>query len=252
MPLFSQSTGNIQRPKMIADSEFEDFTAFEGGANTAYSSPGFPAVPFDLNSNASSSTNNMATISPQDLLISDPSFMSAPNSTALTALTSPSIYNDSPDFGDSYDVSPAFEGADFDPGSADTWFPLFPPTQQAALPKVEHSPATQSDELEVPEPTSATSGHQRRKSGYSPPSGRHSSVSGVNPRSRSKPLPPIIIDDPNDIVAMKRARNTLAARKSRERKAVRLEELEEQIEKLKADVDYWKNQAIAHGAPPKE
>lgn len=68
---------------------------------------------------------------------------------------------------------------------------------------------------------------------------------------------------------MKRARNTLAARKSRERKAHRLEDLEEQLEKsnaerekinaerdtlkvenndLKAQIDYWKSVARAAGA----
>lgn len=173
--------------------------------------------------------------------------MSAPNSSALTALTSPSVYNESPDFGDGYDVSPNFGSADFADGS-DVWFPLFPPTNNntQVTVKPDQSPATQSDELEVVE--TATAGHQRRKSGNSPPSGRHSSVSGVNSRRRDKPLPPIIVEDPSDTIAMKRARNTLAARKSRERKAQRLDELEEKIEKLTADRDFWKERALALGA----
>ena len=173
--------------------------------------------------------------------------MSAPNSTALTTLTSPSIYNESPDF-DSFDVSPNFGSSDFDVGNGDAWFPLFPPSNPPPAPaKEEHSPATQSDDLEVMEPKP---GHQRRKSGnsHSPPSGRHSSVSGVSSRRRDKPLPPIIVEDPNDTIAMKRARNTLAARKSRERKAQRFDELEDKIEKLTADRDYWKDRAIALGA----
>jgi len=255
----------------LAYLETDDFTAFGTGASaTAYSSPGFPPA-FDFGS-ASSSTTNMATVSPQDLLISDHSFMSAPNSAAITALTSPSVYNVSPDFGDGYDVSPDFGSNDFDSNNIPAeWFPLFPPTgnQQSGLSKVqnlEDSPATQSDELEIAPSKSTTSGHHRRKSSQSPPSGRHSSVSGVNPRRRDKPLPPIIVDDPSDTVAMKRARNTLAARKSRERKAHRLEDLEEQLEKsnadrekseaehkvevdeLKAQVDYWKTLALGAGA----
>jgi len=246
VPLFTQSTGNIPHAKMnLQDLDLEDFTAFEGGASTtAYSSPAIPTV-FDLNSSASS-TNNMGTVSPHDLLISEP-FMSAPNSSALTALTSPSIYNESPDFGDSFDVSPNFGSNDF-PDGGDVWFPLFPPTttnnQQVAA-KADHSPATQSDEFEVVEPSPS---HQRRKSGSSPPSGRHSSVAGVNSRRRDKPLPPIIVEDASDTIAMKRARNTLAARKSRERKAMRLEELEEKIDKLTAERDYWKERAITLGA----
>jgi len=77
-----------------------------------------------------------------------------------------------------------------------------------------------------------------------PPSGTHSSVSGVNSRKRDKPLPPIIVEDPNDTVAMKRARNTLAARKSRQRKMQRFDELEDKISKLEAERDHWKAIAL--------
>jgi len=245
VPLFTQSTGGIPQAagKMTPEDlhALEDFASFEGGASTSYSSPAFPTV-YDLNT-ASSSASNMGTVSPPDLLLQEP-FMSAPNSTAITALTSPSIYNESPEFNDSYDVSPNFGSNDFDAGGNDVWFPLFP--QEKTAPQiahnssVEHSPAEKSDELEVVEPTAS-----RRKSGNSSHSGKHSSVSGVGSKRRDKPLPPIIIDDPSDVVAMKRARNTLAARKSRERKAQRLEELEEQIAKLEEERDFWKNKALS-------
>lgn len=232
-------TQSSQRP---SDFDFEDFTAFEGGAPaSAFSSPANPA--FDLSSSIHSS--NMGTVSPQDLLMNEP-FMSAPNSTALTALTSPSIYNESPEFNDSCDVSPNFGSNDFESG--DHWFSLFPdqtPVAAApAAPAVDQSPATKSDDFETVEKPAP----RRKSSNSSSPTGRHSSVSGVGSRRRDKPLPPIIVEDPNDTVAMKRARNTLAARKSRERKAVKFEELEEKIRKLEADRDHWKQVAIAHGA----
>jgi len=271
VPLFPQ-TGNIQRSKMnlqgnhlsalhvfpharprgshpTSDLDLDEFTAFEGGApTTAYSSPALPSV-YDFSGSVSSSTTNMGTVSPQDLLIQDP-FMSAPNSTALTALTSPSIYNESPDFGDAYDVSPSFGSGDFDTGSTDAWFPLFPqanPRPAVAQKPVsaDQSPASKSDDLEV---AASVLGHRRKSSATSPPSSRPSSVAGVGSRRRDKPLPPIIVEDPSDTIAMKRARNTLAARKSRERKAARLDELEEQISKLTAERDHWKNVALAHGA----
>ncbi|KAF5633502.1 Cross-pathway control 1 [Fusarium tjaetaba] len=245
VPLFSQSTGSVpqQTAKMMnaADVELpEEFTAFDGGANTAFSSPAVPSV-FDFGGSSSSSIGNLATISPQDLFAHD-NFMSAPNSSALTALTSPSIYNESPEF-DGYDVSPNFGSADFD-GAADPWFPLFPQDNNVAPAQpnsVENSPELKSDEVDSDSQSPAPS---RRKSGTSP-STRHSSVAGVNARKRDKPLPPIVIDDPSDIVAMKRARNTLAARKSRERKAAKLEELEEKIAKLEAERDHWKRIALA-------
>lgn len=237
VPLFTHGIGSQQAPaKMdLHDAlNLEDFPGLDGAA-TGFSSPAVPV--YDMNASASSSTN-MGTVSPQDLLRD---FTSAPNSTAFTNLTSPSLYNGSPDFTDSYDVSPAFDNGDFG-GSTDTWFPLFPQenTVTATAPAVDNSPAQDSDELDVVE-------KPRRKSGNSPSSGghgRHSSVSGVNSRRRDKPLPPIIIDDPSDTIAMKRARNTLAARKSRERKAQRLEDLEEKIMKLEQERDHWKKLAM--------
>ncbi|KAK9780006.1 hypothetical protein AB5N19_07860 [Seiridium cardinale] len=244
VPLFTQGVGNQISGKMDlqdALSNFEDFTALEAGASsTAFSSPAVPA--YDLHS-ASSSTTNIGTVSPQDLLIREP--FSAPNSTAFTNLTSPSIYNESPEFHDSFDVSPNFGSTDFESGTSDPWFPLFP--QEAIVKDQNHdldnSPAQLSEELDVVETVS----QPRRKSGNSPTGGhgRHSSVSGVNSRRRDKPLPPIIIDDPADTTAMKRARNTLAARKSRERKAQRLDDLEAKIAKLEAERDHWKRIAMS-------
>lgn len=268
VPLFRQSTGSIHQGnkakmdslgnyhvdpaqplgsrRLQIRSDFSDlggdFTPFEGGAPTSsFPSPANP--PFDMSGSVSSSTN-FGTVSPNDLLMTE-SLMSAPNSTALTALTSPSLYDGSPDFNDSFDVSPNFGSNDFDDGSEGPWFSLFPQNEQVpATSTVAQSPAEQSEELEVVEPTS-----RRRKSGQSqsrsPPTGRHSSVTGVNSRRRDKPLPPIIVEDPHDTIAMKRARNTLAARKSRERKAMRFEELEEKIAELEKERDHWKQIAEA-------
>lgn len=189
----------------------------------------------------------MGTISPQDLLVRD-SFTSAPNSTAFTNLTSPSTYNESPEYTDSFDVSPFVGSGDYDHAlGGDPWFPLFPQEDQAK-PEVDESPLLPEEELEVSETLRTNS---RRRSGTSSsPTGTHASVSGVNSRKRDKPLPPIIVDDPNDTVAMKRARNTLAARKSRQRKMQRFEELEEEIAKLKSERDHWKDIALRRGGQP--
>jgi general control protein GCN4 len=266
--LFSQSTGNIpQTPNMAmqgkspatfhtrmnGDSQpadmdlFDDFTAFEGGASTsnnnasyqsAYSSPVVPQM-YDRKMNLSSSSSNMGTVSPQDL-VRDP-FASAPNSTAFTNLTSPSTYNESPEYNDSVEFSPFVVGkSDIDYStSGDPWFPLFPQEDQDNN-QPDGSPLLPDEELEVSEQLRAN----RRRSGTasSPPSA--AAASGVNARKRDKPLPPIIVEDPNDTVAMKRARNTLAARKSRQRKMQRFEELEDKIAKLEAERDHWKSIAL--------
>ncbi|KAI1801992.1 hypothetical protein F4811DRAFT_563562 [Daldinia bambusicola] len=258
VPLFTQGSGNQQAARMDLQGNYstsssncipishdpdalslEDLSALQG-PTTAYSSPGIPG--YDVNmSSASSTASNMGTISPQDLFL-DP-ITSAPNSTAITNLTSPSMYDGSPDLQDlDFELSPNMAGNEFD-HSFRGWPSLFPddnpPIASAVSIVDELSPAQQSDELEVIDSIPKT----RRKSGNSPSSGnhaKHSSVAGVNSRRRDKPLPPIIVDDPSDTVAMKRARNTLAARKSRERKAQRFEELEAKIAGLEKERDYWK------------
>jgi len=188
----------------------------------------------------------MDTVSPQDLL-RDP-FASAPNSTAFTNLTSPSTYNESPEYNeDNFDVSPFIgNNGDLDNAlSGDPWYPLFPQEDQADQSQnVDQSPLLPEEELEVSEHLRSSNSRRRSGTTSSPPSGTHASVSGVSSRKRDKPLPPIIVEDPNDTVAMKRARNTLAARKSRQRKMQRFDELEDKIAKLEAERDHWKAIAL--------
>ncbi|KAH8757868.1 hypothetical protein F5883DRAFT_525444 [Diaporthe sp. PMI_573] len=51
-----------------------------------------------------------------------------------------------------------------------------------------------------------------------------------------------------DAIAKKRERNKVAAQKCRDRKAHRLEELEEKVRTLEAERDFWKCAAMANGA----
>lgn len=254
---FTSASANLRDSHATDMDLFDEFTSFEGGASTgqynnsasAYSSPAVPTL-YDTNVNlSSSSSTNMGTVSPQDLLVRDP-FASAPNSTSFTNLTSPSTYNESPDYtnGD-FDVSPYVSTGDIDNAqfAGDPWYPLFPQDDNVTeQPKVDQSPLLPEEELEVSEQLRASSGRRRSGTTGSPP-GSHASVSGVGSKKRDKPLPPIIVEDPNDTVAMKRARNTLAARKSRQRKMQKMEELEDEIQKLKDERDHWKSIALKRG-----
>ena len=74
---------------------------------------------------------------------------------------------------------------------------------------------------------------------------RRSSRDGVKFCKEAKPLPPICISDTNDALAMKRARNTLAARKSRQRKTARFEALEKRNAELEVERDRWKEIALS-------
>jgi uncharacterized C2H2 Zn-finger protein len=57
--------------------------------------------------------------------------------------------------------------------------------------------------------------------------------------------------DPRDRAAVRRVRNAMAARKSRERKQQRLEELEVELEEMRRDRDHWKGLALAQAAAAK-
>jgi len=187
------------------------------------------------------------TVSPRDVFNND----SFPPSTSFTNLTTPgSTLIDTPD--DDYQTSPMFSdnlGLD---QSNEQWFSLFPDDNTGT-----HTPAPL-----MARTTSASSANQivvhpggegnRKRSStmalspspvYSPAL-KHSSVAGVNARKRDKPLPPIVVDE-SDQVALKRARNTAAARKSRAKKVGERDEMETEIAALKQEVEHWKSLALA-------
>jgi len=215
----------VQPTNLTPDHNLAVLSSLDSGSLPTDSSPEMASV-FDVGPGL---YHSHPTISPQMLLLQDTD-LSAPNSSALTVLTSPSLTDDSP----LWLVSPEFTSAPFDAGP-DNWYPLFDDC-------LEPSPPPTQKTIKESQPILS-----RNDKSSSNVSRRHSSVSGVAPRSRNKPLPPIIIEDSNDIVAMKRARNTLAARKSRERKAQRLEDLEDEICRLKAERDHYKALAESLG-----
>ena len=153
-----------------------------------------------------------------------------PPSTTTTYLSTPGTFSiESPFVTRSSDTSPMFADDLLDEG-ADTWGPLFP-TESTMHQSIEAVAPSMSRNQSSPGQTSSRGSHQ----------GRYSSISGVNAKKRDKPLPPITIEDPSDVVAVKRARNTAAARKSRQKKMERFEELEARILQLEVERDHWKD-----------
>jgi len=219
------------------DTDLSALSSLDPGASAAYASPAVHSV-FDLDFGTGATASS---VSPQDLLLHDP-MMSAPNSTALTTLTSPSIGGESPQFSDCF-VSPEFGTADFEHTAE--WFSLFPDEiESATANKTSDLTLSPAQDSPTSETLQFTAANGRKKSDSRPAQeARHSSVSGVGSRRRDRPLPPIIVADPSDVVAMKRARNTLAARKSRERRAQRMDELEDLLTKITTERDFWKARA---------
>ncbi|KMU87038.1 CPCA [Coccidioides immitis H538.4] len=148
------------------------------------------------------------TVSPKDLMMDS----SAPPSTSFTDMSTPSF--ESPGYF-SHDTSPLIAtDSDLGPGHEE-WESLFP-VESAMLPKFDEkvplcSPKAPSALITPMTRTASSPGASPRNSRSST---RPSSISGVKPRNRDKPLPPIVYDT-SDPVAAKRARNTEAARKSR-------------------------------------
>ncbi|CAN9305877.1 unnamed protein product [Alternaria alternata] len=180
-------------------------------------------------------------------------FGSAPPSTAFTNLTSPDI-GDSPFINDSFECSPMFNG---EPVISDTsdWFSLFP-EQETKIPDTVYAPAismpmdrTMSSQSMERSGSSSTGSplvldnYTRRKSSVT----NSPATNGISKSRRRKgPLPSITVD-PSDKIALKRARNTLAARESRQRKFDHVSTLEQRNSELEAEVEKWKSIAMAHG-----
>ena len=194
---------------------------------------------------------NGVTVSPKDVFNSD----SVPPSTSFTNLTTPgSTLLETPD--EDYETSPLFTD-NFGIGNhaADNWFSLFPDDNGAnntPAPMMARTTSASSGQQIVVHP--GGEGNRKRSStiAMSPPATfspavKHSNVAGVNARKRDKPLPPIVVDE-NDSVALKRARNTAAARKSRAKKVQERDDLENIIGDLQAQVAHWKSVALSLGA----
>ncbi|PHH82336.1 hypothetical protein CDD82_6310 [Ophiocordyceps australis] len=215
-----------------------DDSSFNGGAYASFVSPSVPCDVTYTPASLSIASPNELTVSPNDLMIQG--LESAPNSTALTDLTSPNI-NESPEDLDTYCFSGNVESAGID--SPNPWYTLFPDAQPPPAPQ------STSDNSPPQELNDGGLRSRRQSNSRSPMIGslRQSDTSGVGARKRHRVQAPIVVDE-NDPVAMKRARNTLAARKSRERKLEKLQELEDEISRLQKESDYWKSLAIAHGA----
>ena len=194
------------------------------------------------------------TISPQEILLDN---VSAPPSTSITNLTTPGTTFDSPMWANgSNETSPLFDQEGLDDES-NHWPSLFePPQEQVQSVPMTHSlsnvSTTSSGNYNTSPTVGQPSGARMSRNNSSPgqtgsKSGRHSFTAGVHPRKRDKPLPAITVEDPSDSVAIKRARNTMAARKSRAKRVERTEQLESEIAELQDEVERWKNIAFTHG-----
>lgn len=184
------------------------------------------------------------TVSPQDLFLDRT--MTGSDSAVFTNLTTPSMYDGSPDALASYQASPML-AHDLHAGADSSWYSLFPDTTDHMA-----SSVTQTTELELPrQPTPSPEPASPASPGPVPDilRSRLSSVAGVAKCRRAvKELSPIVVDS-GDVKAFKRAKNTMAARKSRQKKRDVEEQLRYELAAMTAERDRWMHIAIQHGAP---
>ena len=199
--------------------------------------------------------SDVQTVSPRDVMGDS---MSAPPSGTFTDLTTPGTSYEQSPYGalDTSETSPLFSEADLDQ-DANNWPSLFETSddvtvQSSVAPTIHKASLSKTTASNNASP--ATASHvapKMSRTDSSPGSGskggRHSFTSGVGARRRDKPLPEILVDDPADTTAIKRARNTMAARKSRQKRMERTDLLESQVEKLEGEVEHWKSIAISQG-----
>lgn len=229
--------------------------------------------------NAPMTASSMQTVSPKDIF-SDP--FSAPPSTAFTNLTTP---DGTPYMDDSFNTSPMFQGDGI--LGQDNWFSLFPeeselkagspdallardvlastekadfvapmaPSLDLSSIPMSRSTTTDSQSMARSPSCSASSpivldAHRRKSSVNRSPV---ANVGVSKPRRRKGPLPPITVD-PEDKIALKRARNTLAARDSRQRKFDHVQNLERTVSELQqqnsalvAELEKYKAMVAAAG-----
>jgi general control protein GCN4 len=196
-----------------------------------------------INQHSVTPSTSGQTVSPKDIF-RDPG-ASAPASTAFTNLTSPDM--ESPYMMEgSFDTSPIFNTDADLAGPTDQWYSLFPDSQEkpAGAEALDRTASSQS--LAQTNSSGNSPGvliESRRKSSVidKSPSQSHSAVAGVKPRRRKGPLPPITVNDPSDKAAIKRARNTMAARDSRQRKVDHVNTLERKIRDLEAKMDRYRD-----------
>lgn len=211
----------------MKEEDLSDWLQVNAGDGSEFSSPSLPHIDSKI---------NFDTISPQDVF---------PPATPMSSLMSPYLDDDS-----SYDVSPLFYPEDVPISGEGHWPSLFPgDASPLGEPNIDADIMGQTSEdrstLDSSVSPSASPAVRSIGANVNTATARKGSVTGAGVRKRATPLPPIVVEDPSDHVAIKRARNTLAARKSREKKVKRMEEMEEQIEELKAQVEHWKRLCLA-------
>jgi hypothetical protein len=240
-----------QPPAMDLNTSFESYTSSGFGSTSLNDDlEDFTASPLfgaeDLSFNAGTTVSS-TTVSPHDLSLTSDYHGSAPASAAMTNLTTPDMGGvEMSPFNQSYDASPLFTGTE-EFNANPEWYSLFPESDAAAT----VAPSMERNISQTSGTGSGSNSNSPMPNGKKPErpsaSHRHSLSTGVSkPRRRTGPMKDIVID-PTDKKAYKRAKNTLAARESRGRKAQHMEYMESLIHDKDQTIAAMKEALNKHG-----
>ncbi|KAJ2980562.1 hypothetical protein NQ176_g2571 [Zarea fungicola] len=223
-----------------ADVVLDEISVIDGELiNTELTSSVFPSS-LDCSGSISNLLPSMGIFSPQDLRVPE-SVVYASSSASPKNLTPEITCNESPTlFGN--DGHSNHESSDID-AVRDNLHTLFSRDSNdpvAAKPERFHKLGSNADSV------MKSYKHNTRQASRLQVCGcHHASVASVNGSKCYKPLLLTAREEGNQLAAAKRVRNTIAARRSRERKAQRLDELQKTITKLEAERDDWKRAALS-------
>lgn len=241
-------SSDLSSPELTSPSEMSEFLDYTQAADAT----GLLAMEdnvmdspytFDMGNDLTRQTSNSGFVSPQDLYCD-----SAPPSTTFTDISTPRDFFESPNglhFADD-DDSPLFDHDDGDSFEFETMsmfpplYPSKPRVEQSVTPSLNESYSIESSvatatPLEAPAMSRNASSPGKTLT-RSSQQGRPTGVT-KSKRRATKELDPIHVHDPNNPVEVKRARNTAAARKSRNRRAGYIEDLENENVHLVSEVD---------------
>lgn len=248
----SSSSSSSYRPNVSAidDSmlfsdepmEFTDMLTGDEGFGSL-GSAAFKAV--NSRAAAQPSAPSSYTVSPRELNMDH----SAPNSNTFTNLTTPSMYDGSPDDLSSFEASPLFTNQT-DGSHSSQWPSLFADEDNVLYAPAAEAPQPAAADMARSSSSTSTNSESTPAAVRAETARQRMSISaGVHKNKRTgRVLGPIEVDEA-DSAAIKRAKNTLAARKSRQKKRDVEDQLRMDLAEMTAQRDRWMHVAIAHGAP---
>jgi len=214
------------------ESVFEKYSASRASSNAWTASPLTPHLDGEL---AITDYEKVVSLDSLEALFTPSTATISPKELMSTQTVSSGVFSD-------IERSPLFD--DVDLGDINKWPSLFQDGPEPSM--VNESKESVPEVKEEFEEAEQVYSPSSNVEGFAPPKGKRKRSESpthnekkdalgftvYSRKPRSMPLTPVVVEDGDDCVAVKRARNTEAARRSRARKMERMGQLEEKVHEL--------------------